>query len=124
MHFSHNRLRTARRLWLRAVGSGVFGPITQRRFIDYFTAYTNAVVEEVIDRDAGVYRRIEDYFAIRRDTLGFRPLYSLMVLELPDAVVRHPLMVEMETCVIDMLIIDNVRAQFANADKSKCLCNV
>lgn len=88
--------------------------MAQRRFIDYFTAYTDSVVEEASDRDAGVYRQVEDYFAIQRDTLGFRPLYALMVLELPDEVVYHPAIVEMVICVIDMLIIDNVRARFAH----------
>ncbi|EPS94572.1 hypothetical protein FOMPIDRAFT_84975 [Fomitopsis schrenkii] len=96
-----------RQFWLRVIESGIVGPVAQRRFIDYFTAYTDSVVEEASDRDAGVYRQVEDYFAIQRDTLGFRPLYALMVLELPDEVVYHPAIVEMVICVIDMLIIDN-----------------
>lgn len=99
------------RFWLRAFDSSAVGPVTQRRFIDYFTAYTESVIDEAADRDADVYRQVDDYFAIRRDALGFRPLYALMVLELSDEVVNHPAMVEMETCVIDMLTIDNVRAR-------------
>lgn len=94
---------------MHAIDSSVVGPVAQRRFIDYFTAYTQAVIDEAADRDTNARRQLDDYFALRRDTLGFRPLYALMVLELPDEVVHHPAMIEMEICVIDMLIIDNVR---------------
>ena len=94
---------------MRAIQSGAVGPIAQRRFIDYFASYVTSVVEEAADREADVYRSVEDYLTIRRETVGFYPLYTLMLQELPDGVVYHPAMVEMSLCVTDMLIIDNVR---------------
>ena len=53
---------------------------------------------------------MDAYYSIRRDTLGFRPLYALTILELPDEVVHHLAMVELESCMVDMLMIDNVGA--------------
>lgn len=94
---------------MRAIESGTVGPVAQCRFIEYFTTYVRAVVDEAADRDADVYRSVEDYLTIRRDTVGFYPLYAFMLAELPDEVVHHPAMVEMSLCVTDMLIIDNVR---------------
>ncbi|KZT66130.1 terpenoid synthase, partial [Daedalea quercina L-15889] len=95
-----------RRFWAHAIASGAVGPVAQHRFITYFTTYVNSVVDEAADRDANIYRSTESYLAIRRDTVGFRPLYALMLQELPDEVTDHPAMVEMSACVTDMLIID------------------
>ena len=58
----------------------------------------------------GVRRQVDAYYSIRRDTLGFRPLYALTILELPDEVVHHLAMVELELRMVDMLMIDNVGA--------------
>lgn len=96
------------RFWLRAIESGEVGPVAQRRFIEYFTTYVMSVVDEAADRDGDVYRSVKDYFDIRRETVGFYPLYAFMLQELPDEVANHPAMVEMSLCVTDMLIIDNV----------------
>ena len=41
------------RFWLRVIDSGIVSPVAQRRFIDYFAAYTEAVINEAADRDAG-----------------------------------------------------------------------
>ncbi|KAH9830021.1 terpenoid synthase [Rhodofomes roseus] len=96
-----------RRFWARAIESGSVGPVAQSRFVDYFTKYVRSVVDEAADRDKDIYRSVDGYPAIRRDTVGFRPLYALMLQELPDEIVYHPAMVEMSACVTDMLIIDN-----------------
>ncbi|KAH9917069.1 terpenoid synthase [Fomitopsis serialis] len=96
-----------RRFWAHAIDSGAVGRTAQRRFIDYFTAYVDSVVDEAADRDQDVYRSLDSYFEIRRETVGFRPLYALMLQELPDEVAYHPAMVEMSVCATDMVIIDN-----------------
>lgn len=96
------------RFWELAISSS--SPSSRRRFITKFDQYTDAVVQQARDRDSRLLRSIEDYFAVRRLTIGTEPSYIPLELEmcLPDEVIDHPTIVALSLLVTDMIILDNV----------------
>lgn len=84
---------------------------TQKRFVDTYNECINAVVLRVQDRDRGHTRTGEEYFAIRRNTIGIRPTFALLeaYIDLPQEVIDHPIMAELRKCVTDILLLSNVR---------------
>jgi hypothetical protein len=59
----------------------------------------------------GMYiRTVQEYFEIRRDTIGVKPSFALIELDmnLPDEAVQHPVVGELTLLAIDMIILDNV----------------
>lgn len=95
---------------MNAKQTGAVGPLAQRRFVQYFAEYMNSMVNEAADREHDVYRSVEEYLALRRKTVGYWPQHALILLELPDEVAYHPAMAKMSSCLLDMVIIDNVRS--------------
>lgn len=97
------------RFWERAVA--VANADVQRRFIECFQDYTDAVVQQAQDRKRALIRGIADYFSIRRQTIGTKPCFVLLQLDmnLPDEVLQHPTLVQLETFATDMIILGNVR---------------
>jgi hypothetical protein len=75
------------------------------------------VVQEALDREASkdvsATRCISSYMVMRRETIGARPCFVLMQstrrLYLPEHVLQHPIVAEMENCALDMVYIANVR---------------
>jgi Delta6-protoilludene synthase len=67
-------------------------PIALRRFIDSFEAYTNAVVQQAEDREAGHIRDAESYFKVRRETAGMKPSLAIVEIHMniPEEVMNHP----------------------------------
>lgn len=67
-------------------------------------------MEQAGDRECNRVRCVDDYFTVRRHTLGLLPCLDMLQLgmDLPDSVVNHPQVEELTTIAIDMLIIENV----------------
>lgn len=83
--------------------------IAQHRFINTFQTYLDAVVEQAKDRTAHHERTIESYFQLRRETIGAKPSFILnqMYMDIPEHVMRHPVIKKMTELTIDMIIIAN-----------------
>ncbi|KAI8989884.1 terpenoid synthase [Trametes punicea] len=84
-------------------------PEATAHFLDSFTDYLLSVATEAEDRCSGSMRSIDSVITIRRDNNGGRPSLSPCELHLsiPDEVFYHPHVVELRTCVVDMITIIN-----------------
>jgi hypothetical protein len=92
-------------------------PFHWPQFIAANERFAKNVIREAFVRDADVnenaVNNIQSYTIMRRETIGTRPCFVLMRstrrLYIPDDVLAHPLMEEMEDVAIDMVSIANVR---------------
>ncbi|KAH9173525.1 terpenoid synthase [Lactarius sanguifluus] len=102
----------ARQFWELAIKTT--SPQAQKRFIKVFDAYAQAVVQEAADRGHKYVRSVQEYLEVRRDTIGGRPAFSMIELDLnlPDEVVEHPAIEDMTAWAVDMLILDNDLASY------------
>lgn len=100
------------RFWQLAIQTAT--PTAQRRFVDTFGRYMNAVVQQAEDRTRHHIRTLDSYLDVRRDTIGAKPSFAILELEmeLPDRVFNHPTLENLRLWVIDMLCIGNVRLVF------------
>lgn len=66
---------------------------------------------QAIDRDEGRIRTIDEYFELRRGTIGVRPSwdYYLLSSDIPDEAIAHPHVERLAIAAIDMTILANVR---------------
>jgi hypothetical protein len=66
------------------------------------------VVEEAGDRATSI-RSIEQYFDLRRKTVGARPSFAMMEydVDFPDGVLDHPSIEKLTLCAVDLIWIDN-----------------
>ncbi|EMD32850.1 hypothetical protein CERSUDRAFT_161387 [Gelatoporia subvermispora B] len=96
-----------RQFWERAVETA--SPSSQRRFIETFDAYTASVVQQAEDRTHSYIRSIDSYLAVRRDTIGAKPSFTVMEMDmdLPDEVLHDPAVANLTLWCIDMLILGN-----------------
>jgi len=80
-----------------------------RRFVKHYELYAAAVCEQAEDRDNSFVRDIDAYMALRRDTIGAKPSFDLLLLamEIPDEKLDDPKIVELELLAIDMIILGN-----------------
>ncbi|KAF8474316.1 isoprenoid synthase domain-containing protein [Gautieria morchelliformis] len=108
----------ARQFWLNAVK--IATPSSQRRFIDSFQTYTDAVVQEAVDRGAGHIRDVQSYFEVRRETIGAKPAFALVEIQLtiPGEVMKHPVIVALSEMSIDMVLICNDLCSY-NVEQAK-----
>lgn len=83
---------------------------SQQRFLTAFEEYLNAVVVQAKDRSRHRIRDIQSYLELRRNTIGAKPSFAIMEAEmnLPEEVIKHPVMVELTNLTIDLLCIGNV----------------
>ena len=97
------------RFWARAIQSA--SRSSQRHFLDSFISYLRAVVVEALDRDQGHCRSIDDYLRLRRDTCGAKSALMIyeMGMDLPDEVYNHPVIAELVECIVELILIDNVK---------------
>jgi hypothetical protein len=97
------------RFWARAIQTA--SPSSQRHFLETFTAYLRAVVVEALDREQSHTRSIDDYFKLRRLTVGAHPSFTIceMGMDLPDEVFYNPVIMELAECSTDLILIDNVK---------------
>ncbi|KAG6893372.1 hypothetical protein C0993_001305 [Termitomyces sp. T159_Od127] len=93
----------------RPLGECVIGEIA-RQFIAKFDLYTAAVVQETQDRTENHIRAIDDYFLVRRQTIGAMPSFVLLHFELdmPDEVFQDPVIQRLENASADMISLCNV----------------
>ena len=117
------------RFWELAIKTA--SPQSQRRFIKTYRAYIQAVVQEAVDRGRKHIRNVEEYFEVRRDTIGTRPSFALLELDmnLPEKAVQHPVIEEMTILATDMIILDNVswatfRYLLRLIDRSRVGCRI
>ncbi|KAG7441671.1 terpenoid synthase [Guyanagaster necrorhizus] len=102
----------AQEFWALSVKSA--SNTSQKHFIEGFGNYVAAVVQEAKDRHHHHIRNVEDYFDIRRQTVGAYPSYALLELgyDLPDEVFNHPIVVALRRLGVDMIILDNDLASY------------
>ena len=100
--------RDRSRFWEHAIKTA--SPGSQKRFIEAFASYTQAVVQQAADRTYEHIRSIDEYVDARRDTIGAIPSFVIleMGLNLPDEAVRHPVIHELSILATDMILLDNV----------------
>jgi hypothetical protein len=67
-------------------------------------------VGQAADRTHEYIRTIDEYLEMRRDTIGAKPSFAILEtgLDLPDEAVRHPIINELSTLAIDMILLGNV----------------
>jgi hypothetical protein len=98
------------RFWARAIQTASLS--SQRHFLDSYTAYLRAVVVEALDREQGHCRGIDDYLRLRRDTCGAQSAFAIyeMGMNLPDDVYNHPVIAELVECIVELILVDNVKS--------------
>ncbi|KAL0568290.1 hypothetical protein V5O48_013701 [Marasmius crinis-equi] len=96
-----------RQFWENAIKTG--SPSFQRRFVQAFQGYLDAVVEQAIDRGESRIRDVETYFQIRRQTIGAFPSFTALGIHmnLPDEVLLNPVVARLEVLAVDMIILCN-----------------
>ena len=72
-----------------------------------------AVHVQATDRDEGIVEDLESYIELRRDTSGCKPVFDLIEyslgIDLPDAVVNHPVIQSLNQGSNDLVTWSNVR---------------
>ncbi|VDB91864.1 unnamed protein product [Peniophora sp. CBMAI 1063] len=101
-----------RQFWERAIKTA--SPGSQKRFLDYSAHYTQAVVQEAEDRHQNVVRPVDEYLVVRRETSGVKVCFAIIELDLdlPQEVLDHPVIKEMEVLVADMVLLFNDIASY------------
>jgi len=101
-----------RQFWELAIKTA--SPQAQKRFIETFGTYTQSVVQQAADRTHKHVRSIQDYLEVRRDTIGAKPSFAILELDmdLPDEAVRHPIIEELSILTIDMILLGNDIASY------------
>ncbi|KAI0062680.1 terpenoid synthase [Artomyces pyxidatus] len=89
-------------------------PQSQKRFIQTFETYTQSVVQEAADREHHHVRNIQEYLEVRRETIGAKPSFVFLELDmdLPDEAVEHPVIQEMSILAVDMISVGNDIASY------------
>ncbi|KAJ7290616.1 terpenoid synthase [Mycena rebaudengoi] len=97
----------ARQFWLNAIR--IATPISQRRFIQSFGLYLDAVVQQAQDRTENHIRGIDEYFEIRRNTIGAKPSFVINAIRMsiPDEVMENEHIKMLTVAAIDMIITVN-----------------
>ncbi|KAG5349995.1 hypothetical protein C0989_000805 [Termitomyces sp. Mn162] len=64
----------------------------RRRFIEGLYKFTTAVVDQAHDRDKNYIKNVDEYFLVRRNTIGAMPAFAVLEfsLNLPDEVFEDP----------------------------------
>ncbi|PBK94370.1 terpenoid synthase [Armillaria gallica] len=102
----------AQEFW--ALGTSSASSTSQRRFVECFGHYTDSVVQKAKDRHHRYIRNIDDYFDVRRLTIGVYLTFVMLELsyDLPDDVVYHPTVVSLQSLARDVIILDNDLASY------------
>jgi len=89
------------------------GPEVQARIIEGVREYLIAVRQQAEDRRTGNIPALDKYIEHRRMSSGCRPLFDIIEysldFQLPEEVVKHPLMAKMKDCTNDWVAFSNVR---------------
>lgn len=80
----------------------------QRRFIDAFQEYTDAIVQQAEDRKSNHIHSVETYFDLRRGTVAVKPLFAILEIYMNlDDVIEDTSIQTLMSKAIDMVIIQN-----------------
>ncbi|PBK68860.1 terpenoid synthase [Armillaria solidipes] len=109
----------AQQFW--ALGIKTSSITSQKRVVETFGRYLDSVVAQAEDRHQCYTRNVEDYFKIRRFTIGTDPSYAMLELgyDLPDEVFYHPTVIELGCLACDLIIIDNDLASYNKEQASE-----
>ena len=84
----------------------------QRRFIQTFDLFFEAVTQQAKDRKHGSVQELDSYIALRRNTSGCKPCFALVEyaygLNIPEDVMEHPLLEDMGEAANDIVTWSNV----------------
>jgi len=101
--------KMARDYWARCIKDA--GPGVQARFKESLELFFEAVNVQANDRDNGVIPDMESYIDVRRDTSGCKPVFDLIEyalrIDLPDAVVNHPVIKALNQGTNDLVTWSN-----------------
>ncbi|KAF8209071.1 terpenoid synthase [Mycena galopus ATCC 62051] len=97
----------ARQFWLNTIR--IATPTFQRRFVDEFQIYLDSMVRKAQDRTEDHVRSIDEYFEVRRVTIGVKAAIIVNELEMaiPDEVMANENIVDLITTSTDMILIAN-----------------
>ncbi len=75
-------------------------------------------MQQAADRHVQRLHTVESYLDMRRENIGAKPSFALLELDmnLPDEVMAHPVIVDLSTWAINMLILGNVRRALCSID--------
>ena len=67
-------------------------------------------MQEAEDHTHKHIRTINEYMEMRRDSIGMKTVFAILEigLNLPDEVVRHPVINELSTLALEIVSLDNV----------------
>ncbi|KAH9072901.1 terpenoid synthase [Lactarius deliciosus] len=101
-----------RQFWELAIKTA--SPQAQKRFVKTFGTYLQAVVQQAADRTHKHIRSIQEYLEVRRDTIGAKPSFAILELDMniPDQAIHHPVIEELTILTIDMILLGNDIASY------------
>ncbi|THU83075.1 putative terpene cyclase [Dendrothele bispora CBS 962.96] len=110
--------RLVQSFWLNAVQNMTRS--ARKQFIEEFDAYTRSVTEQAKDRDNLIIRSVESYLEIRRDDLGAKPAFALILMDqdIPENVLNSGQLHSLRSYTIDMLTLANDVYSY-NVEQSK-----
>ncbi|KAJ7637775.1 terpenoid synthase [Mycena rosella] len=96
-----------RQFWLNAIR--IATPTSQRRFIDEFYVYMDSMVQKAQDRTEDHIRGIDEYFEVRRVTIGVKAAIVIneIRMNIPDEVLRNEHIATLIAASTDMILIAN-----------------
>ncbi|KIY69043.1 terpenoid synthase [Cylindrobasidium torrendii FP15055 ss-10] len=101
----------ARQFWQRASGGKPMPAGVVQRFHTTWRRYLDSVIVQAERRGQQYICTPDEYIAARRDNIGTAPSFvwieQSLGLDLPDAVMKHPLIETLHRDVSDMILMDN-----------------
>ncbi|KAI1325215.1 isoprenoid synthase domain-containing protein [Xylariaceae sp. FL0255] len=96
-----------RQFWLRIPQNAT--TTFRTRFLATWEAYANSVAQQAELRSAAHIPDLETYFPVRRNTSGAPSTIAMyeMDLDIPDSIREDPVIVELETLAVDLIVIAN-----------------
>ncbi|KAK0209711.1 isoprenoid synthase domain-containing protein [Armillaria fumosa] len=93
----------------------------QKSIVETFGRYMDSVVAQAEDRHQYYAWNVEDYFKIRRLTIGIDPSYAMLELgyDLPNEVFYDPTVVNRRRLACQLIVIDNDLASYNKEQASE-----
>lgn len=90
-------------------GVNICDAVTRKNFLSSFHLYLEGVVKEALDRENKSVRDIEDYFNLRRQTIGVTPCFALLTrkMDIPSDILNHPTLEALRVACTDLILIAN-----------------
>ncbi|KAG6872336.1 hypothetical protein C0995_010633 [Termitomyces sp. Mi166 len=81
----------------------------RHRLIEAIDKFTASVAQQAQDRALNYIRNIDEYFLVRRDTIGAMPAFAVLEfrLDLPAEVFEDPVIQRLTNVCVDMIILSN-----------------